>query len=421
MLPTKVAAPERPLLITTQHPEYTGGVLALLRAFLRWARQEGDLAPALAYNPLRPDPANAGFLCRGRWSPRLREESWDGMPAYCVGRLLPAVESWSVLGNRPLWRGLCDRFDLFQVVCGYAVTGLPLALSGKRFVIWAATSMDGDKRARLRNFDLVRRVAHRLQYRELLNQERFVLQRAAWVLALSPHTRDELLQRGAHPDRLSVLPCPVDAGHFAPAAAEPDPPAVLWTGRHDDPRKNTALLLRAFARLAPAVPAARLLLAGSAESPAWPRLVRQLRLEGRVEFLGHRPDAEMPAVYRRASVFAIPSDQEGLCIAGLEAMAAGLPVVSTRCGGPEAFVLPERTGLLVDPHDERQLADALHRLLTDAGARRRLGREARRLVEEAYSFGPFARQLRSVYASVWPEIFTPESASTAAPEPLPPS
>src|SRR5205823_6094401 len=153
-----------------------------------------------------------------------------------------------------------------------------------------------------------------------------------------------------------------------------------------DPRKNTALLLRAFARLAPSLPAARLVLAGKASSAYLPRLVGQLGLEGRVDFLGYRPDAEMPGIYRQASVFAIPSDQEGLCIAGLEAMASGLPVVSTRCGGPEAFVVHGQTGLLVSPHAETELADALYHLLTDETARRRMARQARGLVERDYTF-----------------------------------
>src|SRR5262249_46473899 len=156
------------------------------------------------------DPVNAGPLSflRGRWGPKARPESWEALPATCVGRFLPALESLGGLGNRPLWRRLLETAEMHQVICGYAVTGVPQALSGKPFVAWVATSMDGDKRARLRSFDLVRRLAHRFQYRLLLRQERLVLERAAWVFALSPHTHEELLERGADPGRLSVLPCP---------------------------------------------------------------------------------------------------------------------------------------------------------------------------------------------------------------------
>jgi glycosyltransferase involved in cell wall biosynthesis len=306
------------------------------------------------------------------------------------------------VGNQHLWRRLLAPIDLHQVICGYAVTGVPQALSGQPFVAWVASSMDGDKRARLQHFDPLRRVVHTLQHPALLRLERFVLQRASWVFALSPYTLQELLQRGASPERTSVLPCPVDTDVFTPASAEPRRPTILWTGRHDDPRKNTALLLRAFARIAPSLPTARLLLAGKAGLSYFSHLMGQFGLEGRVDFLGYRPDAEMPGIYRQASVFAIPSDQEGLCIAGLEAMASGVPVVSTRCGGPEAFVVHGQTGLLVGPHAERELADALFHLLTDDTVRRRLGRQARALVERDYTFKVFARHLRRVYDQVWP-------------------
>ncbi len=396
-----------PLLIATQHPALGGGVLALLRAFTRWACAEPGLAPALAYGPAHHwDPVNAGLLSplRGECRPRLRRESWGALPATCVGRFLPALESLHGLGSQALWRRLLRPDELHQVICGYAVTGVPHALAGRRFVAWVATSMDGDKRARLRHGDRLRRVAQALQYPALLRLERLVLQRAAWVFALSPHTREELLERGATPERTSVLPCPVDTEVFTPAE-EPSRPTILWTGRHNDPRKNTALLLRAFARIAPSLPAARLVLAGETSPAHLPRLLSPLGVEGRVEFLGYRPDEEMPAIYRQASVFAIPSDQEGLCIAGLEAMASGLPVVSTRCGGPEAFVVHGQTGLLVSPHAEAEMADALYQLLTNDDLRRRLGRQARALVECDYSFRVFGRHLREVYGRVWPGVF----------------
>ena len=200
------------------------------------------------------------------------------------------------------------------------------------------------------------------------------------------------------------MPCPVDVDRFRPAAQPPARPVVLSAARPNDPRKNTPLLLRAFARITPALPDVRLLLVGEGDFDALRRLADQLGLGGRADFVSFCAATDLPELYRSASVYAIPSDQEGLGIAGLEAMASGLPVVSTRCGGPEAFVLPEKTGLLVERHDERQLADALHHLLTDHAARARMGRQARELVELEYAPAAFARQMRQVYAAVWPEV-----------------
>ena len=84
-------------------------------------------------------------------------------------------------------------------------------------------------------------------------------------------------------------------------------------------------------------PDAKLLLIGDEPISDLYDLVAKLNLNDRVEFHGVKPYSEMISYYQRASVFAIPSLQEGLGIVGLEAMACGLPIVSTRCGGPEDF------------------------------------------------------------------------------------
>jgi glycosyltransferase involved in cell wall biosynthesis len=387
----------------------------MLAALARWARQEPGLRPEVAYSPLnRKDPIHAS-LRRGRWRPAVRRESWEGLPAHAVGRVFRAIEALHHCGNRQAWQRLLDGYDLHQVVCGYALTGLPQALCEKQYVIWVATSMDGDKQARRQLGRPLYRWLQRLQAGRLRRLERLVLERAAWVLALSPHTRDELLERGARADRISVLRCPIELGSFVPAPTPPERATVLWSGRLNDPRKNTGLLLRAFARMAPRLPEARLLLVGEADAAEIDRAVAGLGLSGRVEFAGPRPLAEMPAVYRRATVFAIPSDQEGLGIVGLEAMACGLPVVSTRCGGPQAFVIPGQTGILVNLNDEAQMADALYALLSDPATCQRMGQQARRLVEREYSPDHFAEQLREVYSTVWPHGVTARRQPAAAP------
>src|SRR5207244_2603396 len=127
-----------------------GGVLTLLRVFTQWLRQVPSLQPSVAYGPLHhDDELNVGGrrLLRGEFRPGRRSESWEGLPAHCVGRMFPGVESLQARGNRALWRELLDRHRLHQAICGYALTALPQALCGKRFVAWVATAMAGDKRA----------------------------------------------------------------------------------------------------------------------------------------------------------------------------------------------------------------------------------------------------------------------------------
>jgi glycosyltransferase involved in cell wall biosynthesis len=113
------------------------------------------------------------------------------------------------------------------------------------------------------------------------------------------------------------------------------------------------------------------------------------------ELLGARDDvAEQLA---RADVFVLSSRSEGLPMAILEAMAAGLPVVATDVGGIPELVADGETGLLVPPGDADALAAALQRLVADAELRRRLGDAARARVEERFSLAATRRAHVELY------------------------
>lgn len=118
--------------------------------------------------------------------------------------------------------------------------------------------------------------------------------------------------------------------------------------------------------------------------------IRDLGLEDRVRLLGARDHREVIERMRDASVFALPSivtadgDRDGIPNVILEAMAVGLPVVSTRVSAIPEVVIEDETGILVDPGDPEALADALADLLTDDSLGRRLGGGGRTLVERSF-------------------------------------
>ncbi len=146
------------------------------------------------------------------------------------------------------------------------------------------------------------------------------------------------------------------------------------------PRKNTITLLRAHRRLLARIPEARLRIVG--DGPAMPllrRTAKELGLKDRVTFMGAlSTHAEVRRQYSSAHAFCMPSLQEGFGIVYLEAMAAGLPVVTSHRGAPTQ-VLGD-AGLLVDPLDAEEMARTLARLLQDPGLRRRLTEKGRRRV-----------------------------------------
>src|SRR5262249_35639602 len=156
-------------------------------------------------------------------------------------------------------------------------------------------------------------------------------------------------------------------------------------------KKGADLLIRAAARLRARAVEFVVRIAG--EGPEWARLQRlahELGVSERVSFLGPLTESEVRAEYGQAAVFALPcqilptGDRDGLPNVLLEAMARGLPIVSTTLAGVREAVVHGESGLLVSPQDEVGLADALERLFLDTALRARLGSTARRRVAERF-------------------------------------
>jgi glycosyltransferase involved in cell wall biosynthesis len=133
-----------------------------------------------------------------------------------------------------------------------------------------------------------------------------------------------------------------------------------------EPWKGQDIAVRMLADLA--IADARLVLIGERYSPTWPDfgpylqgLARDLEVADRVLFTGHRGDAR--ALLPALDVLVCASREEGFGLAIIEAMAAGVPVVATRCGGPQDILEHQRTGLLAAPDDPAELARAVRVVL----------------------------------------------------------
>ncbi len=218
--------------------------------------------------------------------------------------------------------------------------------------------------------------------------ERLAVRRADVVVATSRYSRDRIVQAyGIPPDKVLVVPEPIDLATWAATASEEaavpiEPPAVL-TVAHMYPRKNLGTLLRAYASLRDAgVPFQGWMVGEGPSRRAWERLRDRLGLRDRVTFLGTVSRRELIHRYRTASLFCLPSRQEGFGIVFLEAMASGLPIVAARAAAVPETVAEGEVGLLTDPDDPEGLAGALQRLLENGALRRALGAAGRRRVED---------------------------------------
>jgi glycosyltransferase involved in cell wall biosynthesis len=172
-----------------------------------------------------------------------------------------------------------------------------------------------------------------------------------------------------------------------------DRPLLLFVGGLHH-RKGADVLFRAVASLPPS--GFRLLVCGEGESEDDLRaLAAELGVSDRVRFLGYCRD--VPGLMAAADLFVLPSRWEGCPMVILEAMAAGLPIVATAVGGVPELIRDGQEGLLVPPDDAVTLAGAIHELLNDPARARRLGRQARTRVEQAFSIDGAAQQMTAVY------------------------
>lgn len=232
------------------------------------------------------------------------------------------------------------------------------------------------------------------------------------AIAVSSGVGDELTREWrVAVERVAVIHNAVDLQEVRASAVEPlearfeAAESVITSVGRFTAQKGYAFLLRAFADVRRRLPA-RLVLVGDGEERArLERLARELGIAPHVTWVG--PDTNPYRWIARSSVFVLSSLYEGFGIALVEALALGVATIATDCPhGPAEILRGGRDGLLVPPGDERALADALMRLLTDDALRVRLARAGLRRAED-FSASNIAASYEALFESEarpeWPE------------------
>jgi glycosyltransferase involved in cell wall biosynthesis len=231
---------------------------------------------------------------------------------------------------------------------------------------------------------------------------RWAINHAARVLVLSPAWAEALAALSGQPhasQRIVVLPNPVDCDLLRPPddPAQRRPDTVLFLGDFSR-RKGVRDLLAAAPGVLQRHPAARFIIAGGAP-PA--NVAAQAQPLGEaVCFPGFVRGADKLRWLQEATLLALPSYAEGLPMAVLEAMATGLPVVTTPVGGVPDFFSDGVNGLLTPPGDVPALVGALTRLLADADARQAMGQHNRQQALEQFAVAQYVQRLLGVYHEV---------------------
>ena len=239
--------------------------------------------------------------------------------------------------------------------------------------------------------------------------ERLMARFSDAIIAISPAIRTDLLNtyRIGRPEQYHVVPLGFDLAAFAAvdtaartrARAElqiPGDVPVLATVGRLTAIKNYALLLDAAQLVASGRPNLVVLLAGDGELRSeLEAQAARLGITANVRFLGWRRD--LPAIYAATDVFALTSKNEGTPVALIEAMATGVPGVSTEVGGVGDVIADTSMGLKVPLDDPRALATAVERLFADSEQRRRMGEVARAHVLAHYDITRLVNDIDTLY------------------------
>lgn len=229
------------------------------------------------------------------------------------------------------------------------------------------------------------------------------LTQAAAVVAVSQELRRAVVQLGVPADRVFCIPNGVDCRLFSPTGAHQpgkDGWRLLYVGRFIE-AKGLRVLLAALAKVRSQGRDVSLTLVGGhpATGTAHPFLaqVEALNLSAHVSFADAVPWEDLPQYMAAADLFVLPSFSEGLTTSLVEAMACGLPVVATRCGGPEEVVNAE-VGQLVAVGDAEDLAAGILAVLDeyDGYDREAISRQA----EAHYDYRRLATRIYALYEDV---------------------
>jgi len=223
------------------------------------------------------------------------------------------------------------------------------------------------------------------------------------TLTNSDQGRAALIAEGVKAQRIAVLENGVDVERFANETPPDTSRAVVRIGAVANlrPIKNLDQLIRAAAEIVKRHPQVQFEVAGEGEQRGeLERLIAELSLTNHFRLIG--AVADVPRFLASLDIAVLCSRSEGMSNALLEYMAAGRAIVATRVGAAEKLIQHGRDGLLIPANDMAALADAIKRLLDDAGLARSLGDQARQRANQSFSRSSMCRRFEDWYEHLVP-------------------
>ena len=240
-------------------------------------------------------------------------------------------------------------------------------------------------------------------YSVYVPMQSFVGRRADRVITVSECSAREIERlMGVQPSRIRVVYNGVDTDVFRSLDGLPKKSnSLIFVGNTEDRKKGIKYLLQAMKMLENECQVKLTIIDGGApEAQYAPALMRQINLNGRVEFARRLSGDDLVRWYSAADIAVVPSMFEGFGLPAAEAMACEVPVIAFAAGALPELVADGETGLLVPPGDVTKLAAAIKKLVENKELRLKMAKAARKRVQQKFNWEHAAKQILEVYKEV---------------------
>jgi glycosyltransferase involved in cell wall biosynthesis len=290
------------------------------------------------------------------------QSEFRGYPRYELGAFFPELEFNAHSFHQETLQKILTDVEACFVVSGNNHASLPFYQLGLSYSMWIACPFWDDCKDRIEQAPWSLRKVLDLATKSYSEHLERLLFEASLQIATVTSNSEERVQVVAPTckNKTKTINIPVDCKQYQPSesAARKN---ILFIGRLNDPRKNLKLLLDAFSIFAKKNEDHDLVLVGSYDGSVHHELAKH-PFTNRIH--RHHQISEKDKIYllQNAFVLAIPSLQEGYGITGVEAMACGIPVISTDCGGINDFVINGQTGRKLISFSPKEMAEAFAEL-----------------------------------------------------------
>lgn len=383
--------------LVTQDLVVGGGVKTVALFYLNFFRSHLNydvIVISLAVN--RFDRYSKHFINPLTWLKETTDTEDDEFFSYHhVGATFSEFEFMRYMPRKNI-RKLLKECVFVQVVSGNPAWSLSCLFAGIPIYLQVATLAHIERRMQNLNWTdtnglirkLFTRITRMLDYAGTRNADTIIVENL-WMKSYCEEINDNV----------HLIPPGIDTDKFKPSLVS-GKNYILTVARLDDPRKKLDLLITSYELLYSSLGdlTPNLTLAGHALDPS--KILERINksnISHKITYIQKPTDSELIILYQDAHCFVLCSDEEGFGMVIIEAMACGLPVISTRSGGPDTIIDSGHDGYLVDLNSESDIANCIAKVVTDEGIYTKFRLNGLKKIKEQYSIKRIYDQLGSIY------------------------